>query len=185
MSEGSQEAFEELYYIYASAIRSNISKLIKDPETVNDLTQEVFITFWENKEKINSGKGAASWLYTVSYHKSLKHLRRKINEELTESKKIDLTLFADNVTSENDDEIKLLIIYEAIEQLPERRKMAFSQYRLQGKSLNEVADEMGITKDAVKGYLKDARKFILNYIQTQKSSLPPVTILFLFWYFVL
>lgn len=179
MSEGSQQAFEELYYLYSSAIRNNISKLIKDSETINDLMQEVFITLWQNKEKIDADKGIAPWLYTVSYNKSLKHLRRKVKEELTESKNLDLSLFVDDSFSENEYETKLPLIYEAIEQLPERKRLAFYQYRIKGKPLTEVADEMGITKDAVKGYLKDARKFILEYIESHQPTLKPITILFL------
>lgn len=179
MSEGSQQAFEELYYLYSSAIRNNISKLIKDSETINDLMQEVFITLWQNKEKIDADKGIAPWLYTVSYNKSLKHLRRKVKEELTESKNLDLSLFVDDSFSENEYETKLPLIYEAIEQLPERKRLAFYQYRIKGKPLTEVADEMGITKDAVKGYLKDARKFILEYIESHHPTLKPITILFL------
>ncbi len=173
LTGGSQEAFEELYYMYASAIRFNISKFVKDKEAVNDLLQEVFIILWEHRHKIDPQKGVAPWLFTVSYNKALKYLRQKIKEGFTEADPLFLNLLTDeNDSLHNDDETRLAIIYEAMDKLPERQKMAFFEYKLKGKSLNQVADEMGITKDSVKGYLKDARKAILKYIQTHRSSLP-------------
>ncbi len=183
--EGNQHAFKELYYIYASAIRFNISKFIKDQETVNDLLQEVFIILWEHRQEIDPQKGVAPWLYTVSYNKALKYLRQKIKEGSTEVNPLLLSLLADETYSlQNDDEARLAIIYEAMDKLPERQRMAFSEYKLKGKSLSQVAEEMGITKDSVKGYLKDARKAILKYIQTHQSSLPPAMVSFLFCFFL-
>lgn len=180
--KGNKQAFEELYYIYAAAIRINIAKLIKNTETVNDLLQEVFITLWEKRQTIDAEKGIAPWLYTVSYNKTLKFLRKKIREELIDVNAVDLSLFVDESEIQHtEEEGQLSIIYEAIERLPERKKRAFFEYKLNGKSLNQVADEMGITKEAVKGYLKDARKFILNYLETQQSTIPTTTILCIYW----
>ena len=171
MMAGDQTAFRELYFIYASAIHTNIGKLIKDKEVANDILQEVFLALWKNRHKIDPQKGIAPWLYTVSYNKSLNFLRKKIREELVITHAVDITLFADETDARfEEDEIKLAVIYEALEHLPERKKIAFFEYRIKGKSLNEVADTMGITKEAVKGYVKDARKLILNYIESKPTA---------------
>lgn len=166
MQEGNSQAFHKLYAIYSSAIRNNISRFIKDNEAIQDLLQEVFITLWENKEKIKINEGAAPWLYTVSRNKSLNYLRKKIPVII-----IELTTYQHNFSHEDEaDSERLSVIYEALKLLPERKKMAFYQYRIQGRSLSDIADAMGITKNTVKEYLKDAKKFIVTYV-TKKNFL--------------
>jgi RNA polymerase sigma factor (sigma-70 family) len=180
--KGNQQAFEELYYMYAAAIQSNISKWIKDQETVHDLLQEVFIALWENRQTIDPHKGVAPWLYTVSYNKGIKFLRKKIKEVTSSDAVIDLSLFADEQDADQTHEdANLSVIHEALDRLPERKKTAFLEYKLKGKSLDQVAAEMGITKETVKGYLKDARKFILQYVAASQPPASIATILFFLW----
>jgi RNA polymerase sigma factor (sigma-70 family) len=178
--KGNHQAFEQLYYMYAAAIKANIGKWIKDPEAVHDLLQEVFIALWENRQSIDPERGVAPWLYTVSYNKGIKFLRKKIKEETTSDTTIDLSLFADEQPDTQDD-ANLSVIHQALDQLPERKKTAFLEYKLKGKSLDQVAAEMGITKETVKGYLKDARKFILQYVASSHPSASMATLLFFIW----
>lgn len=182
MVKGNHQAFEELYYMYAGAIQSNISRLIKDQNTVHDLLQEVFIALWENRQTIDPQKGIAPWLYTVSYNKGIKYLKKKVKEETTSDAVIDLSLFADEQDEDTGHEdANLSVIHEALDLLPERKKTAFLEYKLKGKSLDQVADEMGITKETVKGYLKDARKFILQHLAASQPPVPVATLLFFLW----
>lgn len=178
--KGNHQAFEELYYVYVAAIQSNITRLIKDQEAAHDLLQEVFIALWENRQSIDPQKGVAPWLYTVSYNKSIKFLRKKIKEETSSDAVIDISLFVDEQDMDHE-EANLSVIHEALDRLPERKKTAFLEYKLKGKSLDQVADEMGITKETVKGYLKDARKFILQYVAANHPSVSIATLLFFLW----
>ncbi|OYU56576.1 MAG: hypothetical protein CFE25_04915 [Chitinophagaceae bacterium BSSC1] len=180
MLKGSQKSFKELYYLYSPAIQSNIRKLIKDENVLNDLLQDVFIALWENRHKIDPHKGVAAWLYTVSYNKSLKYLQKKLKEELLITDSLDLSLFADETEHQPDVDEKLNAIYEAMELLPERKKMAFYEYRIKGKTITEVANAMGISQEAVKGYIKDARKSILAHINS-KSTRTASTTIFILW----
>jgi RNA polymerase sigma-70 factor (ECF subfamily) len=177
MIEGNHEAFEELYFTYVKAIRANISKIIKEPGDIDDLVQEVFVALWQNRERLDSEKGVADWLYMVSFNKSLKFLKKKLSLEIPYPSNFDLTLLSDEIPSDDLLESKLPLIREAIEKLPERKKLAFRHYKLEGNSLDEVAAKMGITKEAVKGYLKDARHFILAYVHENERSYPMVLLL--------
>lgn len=177
MIQGSHEAFEALYFTYVKAIHANIGKIIKDPVSIDDLVQEVFVALWQNREKLDAEKGIADWLYVVSFNKSLKFLKKRLSQEVSYPYSIDLALVADDLPSEDILESRLPLIQEAIEKLPERKRLAFREYRLEGKSLDEVAATMGITKDAVKGYLKDAKHFILDYVLERERSYAIIPVL--------
>ena len=180
MIQGDHEAFEELYFTYIKAIRANISKILKQSEDIDDVVQEVFVALWQNKEKLDIRKGVADWLYIVSFNKSLKLLKKKLQVDLSYTSEIELSLLTDDIPSDDVLESRLPLIQEAIEKLPERKRLAFRQYRLEGKALDEVAAAMGITKEAVKGYLKDARHFILTYVHEHErsSSILPLLLFF-------
>lgn len=175
--QGNPEAFEELYFTYVKAIHANINKIIKKYDDVDDLVQEVFVALWQNKDRLDIDKGIADWLYVVSFNKSLKFLKKKLSQEIAYSSNIDLTLVAEEIPADDILESKLPLIREAIDQLPERKRLAFCQYKLEGNSLDEVAAAMGITKEAVKGYLKDARRLILAYVHENDRSYPVLFIL--------
>ena len=177
MIQGNQEAFETLYFTYVKAIHANISKVIKDPVDIDDLVQEVFVALWQNKEKLDAERGIADWLYIVSFNKSLKFLKKRLSREVSYPHGVDLPLTTEAFPPEDILESRLPLIQEAIEKLPERKRLAFREYRMGGKSLDEVAAKMGITKEAVKGYLKDARHFILDYVLERERSYTIIPIL--------
>lgn len=172
--------FEELYFTYVKAIRANISKILRQPEDIDDVAQEVFVKLWQNREKIDVNKGVANWLYVTSFHQSISFLKKKLRLDLAYPHAMDLSLIPDDLPASDVLESRLPLIQEAIEKLPERKRLAFRQYRLEGNSLDEVAAGMGITKEAVKGYLKDAKHFILAYVRENErsSSLLPLLLAF-------
>ncbi|GGB25609.1 DNA-directed RNA polymerase sigma-70 factor [Puia dinghuensis] len=180
MIRGSHEAFEELYFIYVKAIRANIAKMIRQPEDINDVMQEVFVKLWQHKDRLDRTKGVADWLYVVSFNQSIQFLRKKLRTEGAYSSTIDLSVIGDELPTDDVLETRLPLIQEAIEKLPERKRLAFRQCRIEGNSLDEVAAAMGITKEAVKGYLKDAKNFILAYVHENErsSSLLPLLLVF-------
>ena len=182
MIQGSHQAFEELYFTYVKAIHANISRIIRDPADIDDLIQEVFTALWQNKEKLDAQKGVADWLYIVSFNKSLKLLKKRAAQEKPLSPAIDTLADSPINTSKefpSEDllESRIPLIREAIELLPERKRTAFRRYKLEGNTLDEVASAMGISKATVKGYLKEARHFILTYIQEKERSYPIVLLL--------
>ena len=180
MIRGSHEAFEELYFMYVKAIRANIAKFIRHPEDINDVMQEVFVKVWQHKDRLDRTKGVADWLYVVSFNQSIQFLRKKLRTEQSYTSAIDLTMIGDELPADDVLETRLPLIQEAIEKLPERKRLAFRQCRIEGNSLDEVAAAMGITKEAVKGYLKDAKNFILTYVHENErsSSLLPLLLAF-------
>lgn len=162
---GDVQAFDALYYRYFQPIKQNIFKLVKDPDAVDDLIQDVFITLWEKKDGLSPEKGVAAWLYVVSFNKSLKFLQKSLKENNEKLMFLEVTHHGEGEKDEHEFELSLSLIENAIAQLSERRRIAFCKCRLQGCSLDEVATAMGIGKETVKGYLKEARLSIRSYLQ--------------------
>jgi RNA polymerase sigma-70 factor (ECF subfamily) len=143
-----------------------------------DVLQEVFITLWEKKATIDPERSLAGWLFIVCYHKSVNILRKKLRESL---------LYKELQTPEDDsmeEEIKYGTQWKALENAlsclsPQRRK-AFELCKLQGKTYEEAAMELRISKYTVKEYLSGAMASIKEYSLQHPGStvaLIPIAIL--------
>ncbi len=157
--------FDQLYEEYHHAVYANILKMVRQPAIAEDLLQDVFVALWENHPKIERNR-VGNWLFVVSYNKSvnfLKKVRKEKLEFLHEQQNLSVSSHWDTV-SEEEFEWKLQLIEEAIDQLPLQKRIVFAKYRLEGKSLNEIAEELRISVNTVKDHLKIANKLVRAYV---------------------
>ncbi len=157
--------FETYYREFHQAVYANILKIVIRPEVAEDVLQEVFIALWENWSRLEPDR-VANWLFVVSYNKSLSYLKKKQKRSFIEfADGHELEVFAE--VPEIDEEVfeqKLQLVQEAIAQLPDRKRIIFRKYRMEGKSLEEIAAEMELSVHTVKDHLKIANKLIKHYL---------------------
>jgi len=181
LNKGSVAAFDALYYQYHKAVFANIFKLVKKQEDAEDILQEVFTTLWLKRTQIHADKQLGAWLVVVSYNLSINFLNKQIKAVL-QTKQTGFEEIADYPVADEPQlfEQQLQIINEAIEQLPLRKKQAFTLCKLQGKSYEEAAGILGISSYTVKEHLSAAIKYIKEYATTQHSSQAAWSIIMLF-----
>ena len=146
------EAFDALYRRYNHSLYLNIFKLTKDAEAARDILQEVFIVLWEKRQSIDNIRPVSSWLFSISYYKSLKHLKKTLKEQLLFS---DAGLYplAVEEPEEASTENKLEAAKNAIRRLSPQKQKVLIRCKLAGKTYKEVAEELSISKHTVKEYL--------------------------------
>jgi RNA polymerase sigma-70 factor (ECF subfamily) len=158
-------AFDEIYHQYHNAVYSNICKLVRHATVAEDILQEVFISLWENRYKLEPDR-VAGWLFVTSYNKSIKYLKKKARENavsLSDSA-IYETIAPEEQVSEEWHQFRVSMIEDAVNHLPERKRQVFRLCRYEGKSPEEVAHIMNISPTSVSDYLKQANRFIKDYI---------------------
>jgi RNA polymerase sigma-19 factor, ECF subfamily len=161
LMKGELEAFNELYRKYFHPVYCNALKLTRDPATAEDVLQEVFTTLWEKRGAIDPQKSLAGWLFILSYHKSVSILRKKLRESILYQE------LPPPVENPMDEEIKQgmqwKILENALSGLSPQRRRVFELCKLQGKTYEEAALELRISKYTVKEYLSAAVVFIKEY----------------------
>jgi len=161
LTNGNIDAFDEIYWKYQRAVYMNAFKLTRDMLIAEDIVQETFISLWEKRHTIDTKRSVAGWLFVSSYNRSVNALKKKLNESLA----------VHNLTPENSyqeqihdiSDLQLTILEEAIALLPHQKRKVVELCKLQGKSYEEAAKEMNISKHTVKEYLSDSIKFIRSY----------------------
>jgi RNA polymerase sigma factor (sigma-70 family) len=170
LREDDVEAFNALYWKYHQAVYANIFKLLKEPESTKDILQDVFVALWEKRSTLDSGQSVSGWLFVTSYNKSVSYLKKllkvpvagnELKEELHPAEEPDL----------NVKEVQLQLLEAALGRLSPQKKKVFELCKLQGKSYEETAKELNISRHTVKEYLSAAIASVKEYIKERPHYL--------------
>jgi len=90
-----RQAFERLYYDYSPRLGNFLMRLLKRPELVDEVINEVMMTVWQNAGRFDSAQGKLStWLFGIAHNKALKALergRRHLFEQVLETEEAGFT----------------------------------------------------------------------------------------------
>ncbi len=174
LQEGDETIFAYVYEKYHNAVFANICKLISNDTDAEDILQEVFVLLWASRFKLTENQQVGGWLFSTSYYKSLEFLRKSVKESVTEFEETSFEA-AFEIDSVDDREAvyeeKLAILNDAIELLSPQKKSAFTLCRIHGKSYEEAANQMGVSTETVRGYVKDSANFLKHYATKHATSL--------------
>jgi RNA polymerase sigma-70 factor, ECF subfamily len=73
---GSEEAFRELVVRFERPVYALILRMVREPETAEDLAQEVFVKAFRRLSSYDPRRKFASWLFKVAHNATIDHLRR-------------------------------------------------------------------------------------------------------------
>jgi RNA polymerase sigma-70 factor (ECF subfamily) len=161
LGKNSPVAFQKLFDRYSQKIyRFSLSYLKSDAEA-EEIVQEVFMKLWENRGKLKSDKSFKSYLFTIAFNA----IKKKFNQKMKNEKyKHDLFQWLNeekpSLESRLDFETLLEKLDLLIGQLPEKRKAIFLQRKKEGKSIQDIAAEMGISPKTVKNQITEAMNFL-------------------------
>lgn len=138
---------EQIYRDYHGKVYGYIRAKINNIQIVEDLVSDVFIKVYEKLGSFDERKASLStWIYTVTRNTLTDYFRtRRVFEEIPET-------LADGISVE--DEIcnaeMLETLAEALEALDERERDIIILRFYKGKTLTEIAEQMGISYSYVK-----------------------------------
>jgi len=160
-----------LFERYATFVFAVSVKYLRDKEKSRDITMQVF-------EKLIDGllrfevKYFKSWLYQITKNQCLMYLRsektqlKNINQFVNNEKP-----FMENGTvphhdEENETEINLSKLPEAMNTLSDKQRTCIELFYLQDKSYVEVAEITGFTLNEVKSFIQNGKRNLKIYLTT-------------------
>lgn len=136
--------FSKLYEKYAQTLSNILLYKYGDLLNPSDKVQESFIKLWENCSKIKP-EAVKTYLYTTANNMMLNEVKhQKIKFKYQEVKPKDYTNESPEFVLRKKE---FLIRYErALSELKEEERAAFLLSKVDGKTHNEIAEILGITK---------------------------------------
>ncbi len=164
LREGDEDAFESLFYIYKERLYLFALKFVKSNDQACDIIHDVFVKVWENRAQINIQSNFSSFLHTICKNLILNLLKQASRKESLRLEIIQYKSRNQNTLEEEMDfkEYQKLAS-EAVNQLPPRRKEVFKMCKFDGKTYNQTASDLGISRNAVKDHIVKASRFIKGY----------------------
>jgi len=180
LNEGSHQAFDQIYSLYSKDLFRNIYYQVKDKEVAKDITQEVFITIWKRHQSINPERSIKPYLNVIARNLIIKAFQKKAaTKQFTETLfKIEASSYSSpNEILEYKETIQ--IINQAINTLSPQQKTIYQKCRMEGKSHEEVAEELKISKATVNNHITSANKAVTTYLQKHAQIHPHDKTIFL------
>ncbi len=174
ITQNDQGAFEELFNRYCDKVYRLAFRITRDHHGADEVLQEVFITLLN---KINTFRGESkfsSWLYRVTANASYMHLRSEKKYE-NDVRLEDYVPYDENGTLMGRINVKdwsgrpdgmllskeaIGIIEKAINELPEPYRVVFHLRDIEGLSIVEASEVLGLSVPALKTRLHRARLFL-------------------------
>lgn len=136
--------FSELYLTYYSKLVRFAKEFVIQEEDAENITQDVFIILWENRDFIEHIDNMNAYLFRLVRNKCLDYLKHKVFEQrYVESVQ---TSYEVDIVEDNDTEI---LIRAAINSLPKRCRDIFLLSRVEGLKYKEISEQLGISVNTV------------------------------------
>nr|WP_199081762.1 sigma-70 family RNA polymerase sigma factor [Pedobacter sp. ASV19] len=157
-------AFDELYWKYHQAIFKNILKLTKDQDAAQDILQDVFSTLWNKRDTLKADQPVSGWLFVVSFNHAVNYTKKKLKEAVY------IQSLASAELSEEQGEVDIAnlqyeLLERALQELSPQKRKVFELCKLEGKTYEQTALEMHISKHTVKEYLSSAMFSIKEFVK--------------------
>jgi RNA polymerase sigma-70 factor (ECF subfamily) len=167
---GDRRAFELLVTKYQRKLQRLLSRLVRDPAEVEDVTQEAFIKAYRALPSFRGDSAFYTWLYRIAINTAKNYLvamgRRAptstgFDHEEAEGFE-DAEQLRDNATPEGELIGKQIAatVNRALEQLPEDLRTAITLREIEGLSYEEIANVMNCPIGTVRSRIFRARESI-------------------------
>ena len=180
LKRGDLFAFDKLFSKYSKKLYYFAKGYLGSKEDAEGLVQEVFLMVWNKRKELKEHLSFNAFLYTVTYNAIRKYFRKKAREKkYLDRFLVDYDGKYNKTVTDIEYNNLLELANEAIEKLPEKRKLIFQLSRHKGLSNIEIAKRLDISKKTVENQIHSALKFLRE--QFGKETL--LTILF-YWLFI-
>lgn len=176
VKKSSQAAFRELFVRYEKKVFAFSMKLLRDTASAEEIVQEVFVKLWEYKDRIDHELPIGALLFKITRNHVLNYLRKQSRETASRSQYAESLMHIENQTENEILTNEYLKIFDqAVADLPEGFRKVYLMSRNEGKTYQQIAETLNISKDTVRiqliKSLKLIRKKLLNHMASSSNIL--------------
>ncbi len=175
VAEDDERAFRELVHRFQGRIGGLIRRVLNDSESVDDLTQEVFVRVFLHRRNYRRGSKFSTWAFTIAANLAKNEIRRRVRrrnwfslEALTEVHHDSVPQLADRTESREQTLEREQLqgeVGKAITTLPETFRLALVLRDIEGLSYEEIAEVLGVPGGTVRSRINRARSMLEHRLQ--------------------
>lgn len=154
------KAQSEIYKLYSSKLFSICLKYSRSYAEAEDNLQESFMTIFDKIVQYKEKGSFEGWIKRITVNTVLQRYREKsvinlVNEDIKDTNEVLI----------EDEGLPLDFLLKIIQELPDRYRLVFNLYALDGYSHKEIAAMLNITVGTSKSNLSRAKQLLKDQIE--------------------
>ncbi|HOB84651.1 MAG TPA: sigma-70 family RNA polymerase sigma factor [Bacteroidales bacterium] len=167
---GDQKAQFQIYKLYYKAMYNTSLRIVNNSMEAEDIMQESFLSAFEKIDTYSGTVSFGAWLKRIVINRSLDALGKKkaVFEDIESHFGIMDNSPEDHDRNEEVD-VKVEEIKEAIEKLPDGYRIILSLYLLEGYDHDEIAEILNITSSTSRSQLSRAKQKLVQELKKNEK----------------
>ncbi|ASS50309.1 MAG: hypothetical protein CHH17_16570 [Candidatus Fluviicola riflensis] len=169
LQTGSPEAFGLLVDQYSDKIYRLVFGIVQRQEEAEDITQEVFTTVFTSVARFKGDSLISTWMYRIAVNKCQEFLRKQsrgkrsgkhVTYEQVQGTSQQMSSTYMHPGNELENQERGIILLNAMNQLTEQQRIAFTMNKQEGFSYEEIAQAMNLSKSSIESLIFRAKKHL-------------------------
>lgn len=159
IKNGDEKAFDQLFRVwYEPLVRYAFSFTDGDADEAEDIVQQVFVQYWQQRETIDFQYSVKSYLYKMTHNRALNRIRsEQVHGRFVEYQ----TRQTAHESGLPDDAGELeKRFHETLETLPPQCRQVFELSRFEELKYREIGDQLGISVKTVETHMSKALRIL-------------------------
>jgi RNA polymerase sigma factor RpoE len=176
VQRGDKRAFDLLVLKYQRKIMRLLSRMVRDPAEIEDVTQEAFIKAYRALPQFRGESAFYTWLYRIAINTARNWQssanRRPVSSSVVETNEGETFDEIDNLTDISTPESMLAsrqiaeTVNAAMQALPEELRTAILLREIEGMSYEDIAQSMACPIGTVRSRIFRAREAIASQLKS-------------------
>ncbi|WP_346864064.1 sigma-70 family RNA polymerase sigma factor [uncultured Draconibacterium sp.] len=170
---GNEMAFELIFHRTKGRLKGFLLKVLPVDEDIESTMQEIYLKLWANRKSVKVENKFETYLYAITRNMVVDLMRKRFQKQ----KYLEELLCNIKERDENSMDTSVVVgyselekrIYDAIERLPEKRKIIFKLSKIDGLSYKEISSKLNISENTVDSQLRKALAFMRNDMKNYLS----------------
>ena len=177
LKSGDDESFSMIVEKYQKMVLNCSYKFLRNRESAEDLTQEVFLEVFESAHSFRGDSKLSTWIYRITVTKSLNHLKSMKRKKrfamllhlFGEDEVENYIVAPENMSPDKDleNQERARVLNLALEKLPENQRIAFTLSNYNEMSYEEISNILNTSISSVESLIHRAKtnlkKKLYNY----------------------
>lgn len=186
LQQGDESAFKKLVDEWQDMVYNTALSIVQNEDDADDITQEVFIQVYQSVSSFKGESKFSTWLYRITVNRALDHEKKKKakkrfafvqrifgNEEAEQVQPAEFN--HPGVQLEKKE--RAAELFNALKQIPDKQRIAFTLHKLEGQSYQEIAEVMNTSLYAVESLIARAKtnlkKILSSYYEQSRYQSGP------------
>ena len=170
LRDGDENAFNQLYHSYARKLAGKLIYLLKSDELAQDVLQDVFLKIWSSREMIDAELSFSGLLHKMATNLSRNIVRKNLYDQSLRSSIDPDPSYNPLDDADNTSQAKALLDM-ALSKLTERQREIYILHKLDGRSYQEISEQLNISVSAINHHLQKANKQLKHILKSQSVQI--------------